>query len=131
MKKALLISIVLIMNGILASCGGGQKEAATAVFIIEDIFNISDKGVVVAGEMLAGVIRVGDKISFYNKEGKRLTNCTVKAIEQPPRGSIQEASADAQRKHFAISFVENKTKSHFATGGFLANGDYLKWKEKR
>ena len=125
------IFLATLMLTILAGCSGGQKDAATAVFIIEDVFNISDKGIVVAGEMLDGVIRVGDKIAYYNKEGKKLTYCTVKAIEQPPHTDLQEASVDAERKHFAFSFVEYKTKSHFSGGGFFANGDYLKWKENR
>jgi translation elongation factor EF-Tu-like GTPase len=130
MKKNVILASLMLL--VLVSCGSEKKEAAaTAVFIVEDVFNLSERGVVVAGEMQDGVIRVGDKITHYNKEGKKVFTCTVKAIEQPPRSDIQEASADAQRKFYAFSFQEIKQKSDFVIGGFLTNGDYLRWKEKK
>jgi translation elongation factor EF-1alpha len=119
---------------VLVSCGGGNKKEeaeATAVFKIEDVFSLSERGVVVAGEMQDGVIRVGDKITHYNKEGKKVFTCTIKSIEQPPRSDLQEASAEAPRKFYALAFQEIKQKSDFVIGGFLTNGDYLKWKEKK
>lgn len=134
MKRVFLLSVSILAIWLLTSCGGGgtkEVAAATAVFMVEDIFNLSEKGVVVAGEMLDGVIRVGDRITHYNKEGKKVFSGTVKAIEQPPAGALQEASADARRKHYAIAFKENKQKSDFVIEGFLANGDVLKWKELR
>jgi translation elongation factor EF-Tu-like GTPase len=131
MKKSIILASMMLL--VLSSCSGGKKEdaAATAVFMVEDVFSLSEKGVVVAGEMQDGVIRVGDKISHYNKEGKKVFTCTVKAIEQPPRSDLQEASADAQRKFFAFAFKETKQKIDFVIGGYLTNGDLLKWKEKK
>jgi selenocysteine-specific translation elongation factor len=112
------------------NCGGGKndkEQAATVVFSIDDAFQL-EKGLVITGEILTGTVRVGDEMIHYNDVGEKVFTCKIVAIEQPPNTGLKEASADAQRRHFGF-LIEGKTKADFDTGGYLTDGDLLKWIE--
>jgi hypothetical protein len=123
----IFISLLMLIP---VGCGGGKKEkeqAATVVFSIDDAFQL-EKGLVITGEMLAGIVRVGDEMTHYNKLGEKVFTCKITNIEQPPSAGLKEASADAKRKHFGF-LIEGKTKADFNTDGYLTNGNLLKWIE--
>ncbi len=50
-------------------------------FLIEDIFVISGRGLVVTGKMESGVVRVGELVKIQKPDGRKLT-VTIVGIEQ-------------------------------------------------
>lgn len=51
-----------------------------AVFLIDDIFNITGRGVVVTGTVKQGTFQSGDKIELEKQDGSILP-CTIKGLE--------------------------------------------------
>ena len=49
---------------------------------IQDVFALKEQGCVLIGEVLNGEVTPGQKVSYLDKNGRKIFNCTIEAIEQ-------------------------------------------------
>lgn len=77
MKKKLLLILTVCTMFMLMACG---KDEGTGSMAIDDVFNLTDRGVVITGNVESGVICVGDRAVIMREDGTKLET-VVKEIE--------------------------------------------------
>lgn len=92
-------------------------------FQVEDRFALKgDAGVVVAGLLVQGRIRVGDSAACYSASEQLLFTCQIGAIEQPGI-RIQAANADGINGVRYALMIRGYTKADFQQVAFLRHPD--------
>lgn len=67
-----------------------SKEQTPFRYIIEDVFSIKGRGIVVVGVILTGTLRTGDKLTLCRADGSKRT-VTVGGIEKYKQGLVPSA----------------------------------------
>lgn len=67
-----------------------DKNTASFRYIIEDVFTIKGRGVVVVGTILTGTLRTGDKLTLGRTDGSTMA-VTVGGIEKYKQGMVPSA----------------------------------------
>lgn len=101
-----------------------QKQQDGFAFLVKDMFDLRDGGVVVAGQVTEGIIHQGERAVCITGTGSSFA-CVIDAIEQPDpehQGQTihpEEARADGPfRGHYALRIL-GRNKSDFRPGDRL------------
>lgn len=83
-----------------------DKSGAPFRYIIEDVFTIKGRGIVVVGTILTGTLHKGDKLTLGRADGSA-TTVTVGGIEKYRQGMVSSA---AQGENVGILLEEIGTE---------------------
>ena len=101
-----------------------QKQPADFVFQVEDVFALISGGVVVAGQVVKGVLRQGEQVVCVTKNGNSFS-CMIEMIEQADlkrRGQFihpKEVRTDGPHSGRCALKIPGWSKSDFSQGDKL------------
>ena len=107
---------------------GKNKDTADFSFRVDDVFHIKGHGVVVTGQVTAGKVRKGVRVTCVKADGTSFP-CLIQKIEQPDpsvRGQFVHpdyASADGPFQGSYAFWIADRQPSDFRPGDRLIAGE--------